>query len=92
MQDYPTQTLTMSVDVPKTAAGLGAIVSLADQLDAACSDLWSAWSAFQFGDEGPTAEESPRQPPADRIERVTSQASATIGRLRNLAEQIRSRV
>lgn len=71
------------------------VLALADQLQAATSDVWSAWNDLKFG----VRPEVPMPPAtldralsADRLQRIVEQMGEDVARLRALANEITERI
>jgi hypothetical protein len=68
---------------------MAGLVSLADQLDAAVSEVVGSWQRFKYGSEsGGTPDRSREE---DRIVDVGTTLAIQIERIRSLAEEINSR-
>lgn len=94
MANYEGSMAVNSTTITGTAiqerATLESLLALSDQLDAATRDVGEAWSQFVYGSQP----ESPdRAAPAttDRIEHCGQTLQENVARLRQLAEEIRSR-
>lgn len=71
---------------------LEGLTAFADQLEAAVGDVQRAWSDFKYGIR-PEAESNaqPREVAPDRLVRIAEQVNGEVAKLRDLANEIRSR-
>lgn len=75
-------------------ATLESILALSDQVRAATNDCWSSWNDFKVGispEASSGLAERDVPVPNDRMQRIIDQVQSDVARLRELAQEIRSR-
>lgn len=82
-----------SAGIEQDPGNLSRVVALNDQLGAAVSDVWEAWTSLKYGARPAGVDaNAPRPVEEDRLARVGYGIQEQVSRLRSLAEEIRGRV